>query len=306
VQTIPALVLAAAGGLRLQQEWAQPNTLTLVQNDTVVATYGTVSRTASTLPAVNRVSDALVAPDGSVWVVDRGNGQLLRFDRSLTLVETISDVAGSPLISPSGIAALPDGRIVGTDSRRGVIIITPTATGTSRSTVIVPATSGRQGVAFVPREVVVSRSGEIIVHDRTNGSDRRLVALRPDGSQVGEPMSLPGIHTSLALSPAGDIVGFDSSTRTLTRIGADGSTSSHVVQRKGTELLLVPSGDASQMLSWANSRPEISANTGVSIQRLTVDRETGAVFLSTRDRTTDFQTNPLNGGETSSSTMTGN
>ena len=216
-----ARVLAAAGGVRLQQNWGTGNKIDLVRDDNVIASFGTVGNTNT----LNFASDATFAPDGSVWIVDRGNRRLLHLDQSLRPIASLNAIDGKPLRSPAGIAALSDGRIAFTDTRLGVGVISPGSVGIPSTTWISSATAGSdRAVAVVPREIAVGPGDAIVVHNRSNGSSRQMDRHNSDGSKIISAAPPRGIHTSIAVASTGDIIGVNGSTKTLSRIGSDGAT----------------------------------------------------------------------------------
>ncbi len=216
-----ALVLAAAGGVRLQQNWGTGNKIDLVRDDKVIASFGTVGDTKT----LNFASDAAFAPDGSVWIVDRGNRRLLHLDQSLRPIASINTIDAAPLRSPFGIAALSDGRLVVTDTRVGVHVLRPTTESTLGSASRkIDASDGRSGTAVIPREIAVSGDDKIVVHDRSNGAKQRMLSIHRDDPELLSHTPPKGIHTSIAITKSGDIVGVNGSTQTLSRIGSDGAT----------------------------------------------------------------------------------
>ena len=219
ITLVPGVVLAAAKGTHLRQRAGTTGTIELIHSDSVVGSFGT----SSDPTRLNFALDATFAPDGTIWVIDRGNQAILHFDATLKPIATHTAVGDTKLRSPSGIEALSDGRLVVTDSRSGVHVVSPStqSTGTLRSTRIATVTdvdlsSTRSPTLFVPREIAVGPDDTIIVHDRSNGSRPRLLSYSSDGSQVAEPVPLEGTVTSLAVTPRGNLVTVDSSTQTFT------------------------------------------------------------------------------------------
>lgn len=223
ISFVGGAVLAASGGARIVRSAFTTNTIDLVRGETVVATFGTNGDPS----VLNLASDAAFAPDGTVWVVDRGRGAIVQLDPSFRLIDTHTSLGDAVLRSPSGIDSLADGRLVVTDTWTGVHLVDPTAGsgGTLRSTKIVAVPQRRGGRVLVPREVAVTVDDRIVVHDRSNGIHRRLLQFSTNGAQSAEPVAITGIPTSIAVAPSGDVVAIDSSNHTVTRTRPDGTTS---------------------------------------------------------------------------------
>lgn len=273
---VNAMVLAAAGGLHLQRGWSASNTIDLVRDNEVLASFGTVGDPKT----LNFVSDATFAPDGSVWIVDRGNRRLLHLDQSLRPIASLNTINGTPLRSPAGIVALTDGRIVFTDTRLGVGVISPDSVGTRSTSWISKATSGVDGsLAVVPHEIAVGYGNEIVFQDRSNGTSRQLHRLNSDGSKIASVRPPHGIHTSIAIASNGDVIGINASTQTLSRIGADGA--SDAIDINGVNSIIGRSLVLHDTQGQAISHGDASARHQAAVPvRITSDHATQQLILS--------------------------
>ncbi|MEJ6512506.1 MAG: hypothetical protein QNL59_01850 [Actinomycetota bacterium] len=277
ITAVNALVLAAAGGVRLQQNWGTGNKIDLVRDDNVIASFGTVGDTKT----LNLASDATFAPDGSVWIVDRGNRRLLHLDQSLRPIASLNTINGTPLRSPAGIAALSDGRIAFTDTRLGVGVISPGSVGIPSTSWISSARAGSEhAVAVVPREIAVGPGDAIVVHDRSNGSSHQMDRLNSDGTKIISATPPRGIHTSIAVASTGDIIGVNGSTQTLSRIGSDGAT--NVIDLNGINSIIGRALVVHNTQHQAISSGDIASRRQDAVPlRITSDRTSQQLIVST-------------------------
>ncbi|MCX6510799.1 MAG: hypothetical protein NT081_08320 [Actinobacteria bacterium] len=284
IAAVNALVLVAAGGVRLQQEWGVGNKINLMSGDNILASFGTVGD----VNTLNLASDATFAPDGTVWIVDRGNRRLLHLDQSLRPIATVSTINGMSLRSPAGVAALSDGRIVFTDTRLGVGVISPDSVGIRSTSWISSATTGVDGsVAVVPRQIAVGPGDEIVFYDRSNGTSRQLRRLNSDGSKIASVRPPHGIHTSIAIASNGDVIGVNASTQTLSRIGSDGS--SDVIDINDVNSIIGRSLVLHDRQRQAISPGDATARRQAAVPvRITSDRITQQLIISTAETSHDF------------------
>jgi len=115
------LVLGPFG--ELHKSWNGSSTLTLFRTDGTTVNYG---RTHTEL---NVPTSVAAAPDGSFWVADTGNRRLLHLDGSLQPLGVITSVSGQRFSRPTGVALLPDGRIVVSDQQLGKVAIVDAGSG---------------------------------------------------------------------------------------------------------------------------------------------------------------------------------
>ena len=270
---VDAIVLAASGGLRLQYPLGSTTTVDLVRGDTVVASYGSIGDHTQ----ANMISDATFAPDGSIWMVDRGNRRIIHLDESMHLMSEHRSIGDVALRSPIGIESLSDGRIVVSDTCVGVAVMSNSGARIHSNSLGVTASDGSDGSRpIVPSEIAVTNNDEILIHDRSNGTSPRI--LRMSGNQVTQDDLIPieGTHTSLAVGSSGDIFGTNASNGTISRLRSDGSVETYTL-----------SGDRSLPQLVRNQSDKV-VPTGLPVSRITIDRSTDQCLLSMPIGTHDF------------------
>lgn len=264
VVTTDALVLAAAGGARVQHARGNARRIDLAVDEAVVASYGAESDPT----IVNRVSDAAFAPDGTIWFVDRGNARLLHLTAELAPLPAVASIDGVALRSPAGVDALPDGRIVVTDTRGGVAIVDPSGTGRW----LHRAADGSAGpAASVPREIAVSGTGAVLVHDRTNRRSGTLLEIDPSTATAKSITTPDDRFIGMTPTAEGALALFDGDvvraiTPTSRSLGGVSNSAGHSFSNAGGTI-------TAAIVSAAN--PGSS-----SIRRITFDRSTGELIVS--------------------------
>ena len=286
IYLVPGYVLAAANGMHLRRAAGPTNTLELVQSDTIMGSFGT----SGDPTVLNFASDATFAPDGTIWVIDRGNRAILHFDESLTPIATHTTIGDTKLRSPSGIEALSDGRLVVTDSRSGVHVVAAStqSAGTLRSTQIATvidvdlSSTTSPTPPWAPRDFAVGPGDTTIAHDRSHGARPRLLRYASDGSQAAEPVALEGTTTSLAVTPRGNLVTVDSSNQTFTVTTPTGERSSHAINQStnGVPELRTTSGSPAQSFGFDDlGGLSNSSSRRFWISGFAVDRQTGELTI---------------------------
>lgn len=262
---VDAIVLAASGGLRLQYPWGSTTTVDLVRGDTVLASYGT----KGDYTRANLISDATFAPDGSIWMVDRGNRRIIHLDESMRLISEHRSIGDVALRSPAGIESLSDGRIVVSDTRVGVAVMANVGARIHTNSWGLTATDGSDGSrAIVPREITVTNNDEILIHDRSGGTSPRILRMSGNDVTDHDPVPIRGTHTSLAVGSSGDTFGTNASNGTISRLRSDGSVETYTI-----------SGDRS-MPQLARNQTNNAVPTGLPVSRITIDRSTDQCLLS--------------------------
>ncbi len=236
-------VLAAANGLHIRRSATTGSTVELVSSNGVVNTFGNPFDPRT----LNFVSGASFAPDGSIWLVDRGNKKLLHLTETLRPIAVYTAVGATNLVSPHSIASLSDGRLVLTDTHTGVHLLNPskaTPTTLPASTLMNGFESGQnsappKSTKFIAREIAVGSDNSIVVHDRSNGATRRLLRLNTDGTATRDPQTIDAVVTSVATTSDGHVLYVDGSTKTVTStqtLGADATYEVAVTNRPGDEI----------------------------------------------------------------------
>ena len=225
VVPVDALVLAAADGRRIQRPWGTSSIIELRSGDDRLARFGA----EGDHPTLNAPSDAAFAPDGTVWVVDRGNRRLLHLDADLQILGGITSLDEFDLHSPIGVESLSDGSLVVTDTRVGVALIDdPTSVSPSVVTLLAAA-DGSTGTAVIPDHVVITDDDTIIVRDRTNRSEPQIHRFGANGNPLGPPSRIDGVHSSMIALPGGTVIAFDAATRTVVRLEPSGVVTRYTI-----------------------------------------------------------------------------
>ena len=107
----------------LKKGWGASNTLSLVRPDGTSVIYGT------TRSELNGLSSAAVAPDGTFWIADSDKRRVVHLDSALRYLGAVGSVSGQRFSRPTGVALMPDGRLVVSDALRGQVAIVDTASG---------------------------------------------------------------------------------------------------------------------------------------------------------------------------------
>lgn len=288
ISVVRGVVLAAAAGRHLRRDTSTTDTVDLVDGGAVVASYGR-DGDASVL---NFVSDAVFAPDGTVWLVDRGNRTLVHLDASFSPLATYTSLGDIALRSPVGIESLSDGRLVVTDTRTGVHLVTPASTSSSplRATTLFAVPDGEGGTIPIPlpREVAVTADDTILVHDRSNGNSRRLLRFSSDGAQIAPPEAITGITTGLAVTPRGDVIMLDGADRTITRTAADGTSTTFSFDRRDDGTIVVTSSDGRTITLGDAASASPSDDPRLTPGGIAVDRSTGDLVVGLPNQTQTF------------------
>jgi DNA-binding beta-propeller fold protein YncE len=232
VVPVDALVLAAAGGHRIQRPWATPSIIELRSGDDLLARFG-AEGDHTTLDAP---SDATFAPDGTVWVVDRGNRRLLHLDANLEFLGGITSLDEFDFRSPIGVESLSNGSLVVTDTRVGVALIEDPSSVSPSVVTLLAAADGSTGAAVIPDRVAISDDDTIIVRNRTNRSAPQIHRFAADGSPVGPPNGIDGHHSSIVALPGGTVIAFDAATRTVIRLDPSGAVTRYTIAEVGDRL----------------------------------------------------------------------
>lgn len=148
---------------------------------TTVAGYGTPGYSgdggAATLASLKQPKDVAIAPDGSIYVADTGNGRVRQVDAH-GLISSV--VLPAQLNAPTGVAVDSAGNLFTADNvisrlfRRSALGVVTTETGTGTS-----GYSGDGGAATnarlaAPQRVVVDATGNVFFSDSGNNRVRRV------------------------------------------------------------------------------------------------------------------------------------
>jgi hypothetical protein len=235
------LVLLAEPSGQLEREWRGHHTLEWVRPDgRVVARLG-----GKADPAVlNSPRDAVLAPDGTLWVSDMGNHRLVRFGPDLTVLGTVTAVAGERLLRPHGLALVGSrvavtvgSRVAITDDRGdGTWIGAPLEEHQSIAGGAYYRWSDIEaGVLDDATAVAVGADGAIVVFDR---EAQRITTFEP-GGRARSMIALDGRASDFAMDPDGTFYVADPFRRSVHRVAADGTETPVMVydRDRRTELL---------------------------------------------------------------------
>lgn len=263
---------------------------------TVVRTYGAVPGSA---PLFQQPREAVLGPDGLLYVADTGNHRIAVVDAHGTVVRTITRGNAGPLQSPFAVAIAPNGHLVVLDSDLGQVLAYATRRDASAAPLAASALSLSLGHA---RDLVLDATGQILVADPasnsvvTLSSDLALVHQQPnratDGTQLYEQPD------AIALGPNGSVYVVDSQNnqvkqfssqwrllRSLPIVTTDTMHAPHLLALPGDRLLVSdPPDDKLLLFSPGSDTPQafsVPTQGGLPAQPLGLARGTNGAILVT-------------------------
>lgn len=156
--------------------------------------------------------DLLLAPDGSIYLSDVGDGTVRRFTESSGLQLVLSG-----LIEPEGMVLLPDGSLVIAEQGKNRLVRYSPGTQALSPFLDLTNTTGQAGVDGL---VWDDHSQTIIIPDSPNGT---ILRVSPDGKTVTQVASGFARPTGAWVEPDGSILVTDENGNSLDRIHPDGS-----------------------------------------------------------------------------------
>jgi sugar lactone lactonase YvrE len=243
-----------------------PATLTpvLLPTDTATSTSTpTATSTTTALPfnaapqtivLADRLSnpdDLLLAPDGSIYLSDVGDGTVKRYTSAGGLQLVLTGLA-----VPEGMVILPDGSLIIAEQGKNRLVRYNLNTQTLTPFLDLTNTTGQEGVDGLAWDPY---SQTIILPDSPNGT---VLRVSPDGKTVTKVASGFARPTGAWVEPDGSILVVDENGNSLSRIHPDGtveklavlSIPDDVIEDNNGNILVITLGD--------NAIHLISKNTG--------------------------------------------
>lgn len=155
--------------------------------------------------------DLLLAPDGSVYLSDVGDGTVRRYTQDGQL-----EIILSGLNEPEGMLILPDGSLIIAEQGANRLVRYDFGNKTLQPFLNLINTTGQLGVDGLAWD---ARSQTIIVPDSPNGT---ILRLSPDGQTVTQIASGFARPTGAWVEPDGSILIADENGNSLNRIRLDG------------------------------------------------------------------------------------
>lgn len=238
----------------LERPRNSPYSLNLVNPaGATIATYGQNDRRL-----INAPQSGIAAQDGSFWIVDVGNRQILHLDNKFALIETINTVAGVQFSQPISIAQLSDQRLVVSDKGVGrICIFIPNGSGSWYGTAIETQVSSgwrpnwpnetNSSLLDNPKSVAVLSNDNILVLDT---AAKRLVQFSSGGTAL-KSYYLGGNPTGMAVSTDDTVYIADSSSKKVNYF--------KLIEFPKLSALEIPFGTTPYSLVWrANSSPALN------------------------------------------------
>jgi sugar lactone lactonase YvrE len=211
--------------VKTEQETATPFLPNLVQPDTgtplplpsatftaAVAPIITDPRPIILADHLSQPDDLLLAPDGSIYLSDVGDGTIRRYTQAGGLQLVLSG-----LNEPEGMVILPDGSMVIAEQGKNRLLKYDPVTQALLPFLDLRNTTGQAGVDGLAWDAA---SQTIILPDSPNGT---ILRVSPDGRTVTEIASGFVRPTGAWVEPDGSILVVDEYGNTLNRIHPDGS-----------------------------------------------------------------------------------
>jgi DNA-binding beta-propeller fold protein YncE len=167
------------------------------------------------LPSTQEPRDLAVAPDGSLFVIDRLLHEVHRYDPNGKLLGKITTGSSGALDDPRGIALGPDGNVFVLESKRTLVqVFTPN--GQQVETIRLPG-------GYYPSNVDVDSTGTLYVADT---GQSRVVRLHPGGkfAIIGRDAAPAMLNQPTDVVPVagGDMFVADSANQRVVVFGPDG------------------------------------------------------------------------------------
>ncbi len=294
------------GPVQIEQETATPFLPNPVQSDTatpipqpsVTDTPTTTSLPTATFTAVifpiitnpqliiladhlSQPDDLLLAPDGSIYLSDVGDGTVRRYTQAGGLQLLLSG-----LNEPEGMVILPDGSMVIAEQGKNRLLQYNPATQVLSPILDLRNTTGQAGVDGLAWDAA---SQTIILPDSPNGT---ILRVSPDGKTVTQIASGFVRPTDAWVEPDGSILVVDEYGNSLNRIHPDGSieklaafsTPDDVIEDASGNIFVVALGDnAVHLISGTTHKDAILTRQVNSPQGISFDADGNLIVADPGD-----------------------
>ena len=159
--------------------------------------------------------DLLLAPDGSIYLSDIGNGTILRIDPGGK-----TEIVLRGLSEPEGMVLLPDGSLVIAEQGTDQLVKADLTSGEVVPLLKLSNPSGGLGVDGIALDAAVGQPATLIIPDSPNG---RLLRSSIDGKQVQTIAGGFARPTGAFVEPDGSILVADENAGEVIRLHPDGS-----------------------------------------------------------------------------------
>ena len=230
---------------------------TAIRTSTPSATPTTTASPFNTAPQaiiladhLSNPDDLLLAPDGSIYLSDVGDGTVKRYTSAAGLQLVLSGLA-----VPEGMVILPDGSLIIAEQGKNRLVRYNLDTQTLTPFLDLTNTTGQEGadgLAWDPH------SQTIILPDSPNGT---VLRVSPDGKTVTKIASGFARPTGAWVEPDGSILVVDENGNSLSRIHPDGTVKKLAVLSIPDDVIEDDSGNILVVTLGDNAIHLISKNT---------------------------------------------
>jgi len=158
--------------------------------------------------------DLLLAPDGSFYLSDVGDGTIRRYTTKGQLTVMVSGLS-----EPEGMVLLPDGSLVIVEQGRNRLVRYDFSAQTLTPFLALENTTGKLGVDGIVLEALKPDAITLIIPDSPNGRVLRVSLNGQILSELGRGFARP---TGAWVEPDGSVLVVDETAGTLKRIRPDG------------------------------------------------------------------------------------
>ncbi len=221
---------------------------------TLTATASPFNTSPQTIILADHLSnpdDLLLAPDGSIYLSDVGDGTVKRYTSTGGLQLVLSGLS-----VPEGMVILPDGSLVIAEQGKNRLVRYNLDTQTLTPFLDLTNTTGQEGVDGLAWDPY---SQTIILPDSPNGAVLRAT---PDGKTVTKVASGFARPTGAWAEPDGSILVVDENGNSLSRIHPDGSVEKLAVLSIPDDVIEDNSGNILVVTLGDNAVHLISKDTG--------------------------------------------
>ena len=232
--------------------------------------FNTSPRTIILAEHLSNPDDLLLAPDGSIYLSDVGDGTVRRYTNEGGLKLVLSG-----LVEPEGMVFLPDGSLVIAEQGRNRLVRYNLGTQTLTPFLNLTNTTGQAGVDGLAWD---ANSQTIILPDSPNGT---VLRVSTDGKTVTKVASGFARPTGAWVEPDGSILVVDENGNALSRIDPAGSVKKLAVLSIPDDVIEDNSGNILVVTLGDNAIHLISKETGQDkILSVQVNGPQGIIFAA--------------------------